>query len=48
MSDAAPVPSDLLAHAALLRRLARTLLGDAHGAEDVVQETWPSHVRRPT
>lgn len=47
MSDAAPVPPDLLAHAAFLRRLARTLLADGHGAEDVVQETWRAVLEHP-
>jgi RNA polymerase sigma-70 factor (ECF subfamily) len=31
-----------------LRRLARSLLGDDHAAEDVVQETWIACLRRPT
>src|SRR5688572_9513159 len=47
MSDATPVPPDLLAHAAFVRRLARMLLADAHGADDLVQETWRRSLERP-
>jgi len=46
MSDA-HVPQDLLEHAAFLRRLSRSLLADAHAAEDVVQETWTRSLGRP-
>src|SRR5262249_61983448 len=31
---------DWLRHASALRRLAASLLGDEHEAEDLVQETW--------
>src|SRR5262245_4318464 len=47
MTDASHVPQDLLEHAAFLRRLAHSLLGDAHDAEDVVQETWTRGLERP-
>src|SRR5262245_38796212 len=42
MSDPSPrLDSEaLLAHAGMLRRLARGLLFDPHAADDVVQETW--------
>jgi len=42
-----PLSSDLLEHAGALRRLARGILGDAHAAEDVVQETWVRALERP-
>jgi len=47
MTEAGHVPQDLLEHAAFLRRLVRTLLADAHAAEDVVQETWTRGLQRP-
>lgn len=40
-------PELLGAQGQALRRLARSLLGDAHAAEDVVQETWVACLRRP-
>ncbi len=40
MTDAAPIPQDLLAHAAFVRRLTRFLLLDPSAAEDIEQETW--------
>ncbi|MBL8861009.1 MAG: sigma-70 family RNA polymerase sigma factor [Planctomycetes bacterium] len=41
MTDAqAPDPEDLVAQARALRRLARTLVSDAHAAEDLAQEAW--------
>lgn len=47
MTDATPVPSDLLQHAAFVRRLARTLLRDTHAAEDALQETWRASLEHP-
>lgn len=38
MADAAPRPDEIVAHAAFVRRLARSLLRDEHLAEDVAQE----------
>lgn len=43
----APDPRTLLAHAGWLRGLAVQLVGDAHRAEDLVQDTWLSALRRP-
>src|SRR5690348_10304935 len=40
-------PEDLLAHAAWVRRLAGALVGDAHVADDVVQDTWLAALRHP-
>ncbi len=40
-------PELLSEHASSLRGLARRLLGDAHAAEDVVQETWITALERP-
>ncbi|MEE8106051.1 MAG: sigma-70 family RNA polymerase sigma factor [Planctomycetota bacterium] len=40
-------PEMLLQHAGFVRALARSLLNDAHAAEDVVQETWLAALRRP-
>ena len=40
-------PDLLAAQGQALRRLACSLLGDAHAAEDVVQETWIACLRRP-
>lgn len=40
-------PDLLAAQGQALRRLARSLLGDAQAAEDVVQETWAACLRRP-
>ena len=37
----------LLAHDAFLRRLARQLVGDDAGADDLVQDTWLAALRRP-
>ena len=38
---------DLIAHAVWVRGLARSLVGDAHAAEDVVQDTWLAALRTP-
>ena len=38
-------PSELLAHATWLRRLARSLVHE--GADDLVQDTWVAALRRP-
>ena len=45
----APAPSaqTLLQHAEFLRRLARSLVGDASAADDVVQETMLRALERP-
>lgn len=40
-------PHALLAHAAWLRRLARSLVGDGAAADDLVQEAWVAALRRP-
>ncbi len=40
-------PDLLLHHGRFVRSLARELLADEHLAEDVVQETWLRHLRRP-
>ncbi len=40
MSDSPPTFAQLLTHEHFLRRLARSVLKDPHGAEDLVQETW--------
>jgi RNA polymerase sigma factor (sigma-70 family) len=40
-------PEDLERQGRALRGLARSLLGDGHAAEDVVQETWLACLRRP-
>src|SRR5262245_20592000 len=42
-----PLPEDLLAHAAWLRRLAESLVHGAADADDLVQETWLSALRHP-
>ncbi len=42
----APSLSELLAHAAWTRQLARSLVGDA-AADDVVQDTWIAAMRQP-
>ena len=42
-----PGAEDLLAHAAWLRALARSLVADEHAADDVVQETLAAAVERP-
>ena len=47
MSEAAPVPEDLLRHAEFVRRLARSLLSDPHAAEDLVQDTWQASLEHP-
>jgi RNA polymerase sigma-70 factor (ECF subfamily) len=38
---------ELLQHVEFVRRLAHSLVGDAHGAEDVAQETWVAALRAP-
>src|SRR5262245_66098506 len=40
-------PDVLATQGRALRGLARSLLGDAHAAEDVVQETWLACLRHP-
>jgi RNA polymerase sigma factor (sigma-70 family) len=40
-------PETLLAHAAWLRGLARSLVGETALADDVVQDTWVAALRRP-
>ncbi|MBL8624456.1 MAG: sigma-70 family RNA polymerase sigma factor [Myxococcales bacterium] len=40
-------PHALLAHAAWLRRLARSLVGDGAAADDLVQEAWVAALRHP-
>jgi DNA-directed RNA polymerase specialized sigma24 family protein len=50
LSDGAPVdpsPEPLQRHAAFVRRLARELVGDAHGGEDVEQEAWLAALEHP-
>ncbi len=49
MTEIHPVfdPSRLAAHTEGLRALARSLLWDEHGAEDVVQEAMVAALRRP-
>lgn len=47
MSDPSIPPESLLRHASFLRALAQGMLGDAHGAEDVVQDTWVAAFERP-
>jgi RNA polymerase sigma-70 factor (ECF subfamily) len=48
VSNGFELTPDLLAtHGRALRGLARSLLGDAHAAEDVVQETWLACLRHP-
>lgn len=42
-----PTPELLLAHTGFVRELARHLLGDAHQAEDVAQETLAIALERP-
>ncbi len=42
-----PRTEDLLEHAAWLRALAQSLVGDEHAAEDVVQETLTAAVEHP-
>jgi len=42
-----PTPELLLRHAAFVRALARSLVRDAHRADDVEQETWLRWLRRP-
>jgi RNA polymerase sigma factor (sigma-70 family) len=49
-SDAVPVDAlltELLDHAAFLRRLAGALVSDPASADDLVQETWLAAVRHP-
>ena len=41
------VPHVLLQHGLFVRKLAHGLLGDAHAAEDVAQETWMRYLERP-
>src|SRR6266850_3882743 len=38
---------ELLLHADWVRKLAGALVGDAEGADDLVQETWMAAIRRP-
>ncbi len=40
-------PEELLTHRAWLQAIARSLLGDASQADDVVQETWVAALKRP-
>ena len=40
-------PESLLVHGPRLRTLARALVGDAHLAEDLVQETWSRALESP-
>lgn len=40
-------PEQVLAHDAFVRGLARQLLRDSHGAEDLAQQTWVAALRRP-
>ncbi|MSR61819.1 MAG: hypothetical protein EXS08_05175 [Planctomycetes bacterium] len=47
MTETAPVPEELLAHAAFVRKLARSLLQDVNDVEDVEQETWRTVLVRP-
>ena len=47
MSDHALPPEELHAHAAFVRRLATSLVGNAADAEDLVQETWKAALERP-
>jgi RNA polymerase sigma-70 factor (ECF subfamily) len=42
-----PTPQTLAEHAAFVRSLARALVADPHGADDVVQETWLAALERP-
>ena len=46
-SSAAVDPTALLRDERALRALARGVLGDPHGAEDAVQETWLAVLRHP-
>jgi RNA polymerase sigma factor (sigma-70 family) len=47
MPPTRPVSTEvLLSHAGWVRALARSLLGDPHAAEDVVQETWLAALQR--
>jgi len=47
MPDAFAPPDDLLAHAAFVRRLARTLLRDPAAADDLAQDTWTAALEHP-
>lgn len=40
-------PSLLLAHSSWLRSLARSLVGDPHRAEDLIQEAWVAALQNP-
>jgi RNA polymerase sigma-70 factor (ECF subfamily) len=42
-----PGPEQLLEHDAFVRSLARHLIGDAAGAEDLAQETWVAALEHP-
>src|SRR5262245_5991403 len=44
--EAPLVPEVLLQHGQFVRALARSLLRDAHAAEDVAQETWARYLER--
>ena len=49
MSSPNPLNTDyLLRHAKALRRLAKSLLGDEHAADDVVQDAWVTTLAGPT
>src|SRR5262245_13495376 len=41
------MPRTLEEHAAFVRALARSLVLDSHGADDVVKETWVAALERP-
>ncbi|MFO0980627.1 MAG: sigma-70 family RNA polymerase sigma factor [Planctomycetota bacterium] len=43
-----PHPEALLAHDHFVRALSRRLLGDAHDAEDAVQQTWLAALEHPS
>ncbi|MEM7202339.1 MAG: sigma-70 family RNA polymerase sigma factor [Planctomycetota bacterium] len=47
MTDATPLPSELLRHGNALRAVARALVSDADEADDVVQSAWLKALERP-